>query len=610
MMLGYKGFPFGKPFKNLLRWIMKGASMYVIMNQTGQVLLSLLQGIIGMQIVLWTGKEQKMKPSKRKIPVGLSNYREMKTEKYYVVDKSLMIKEFLDSGAKVTLITRPRRFGKTLNMSMLAEFFDLSKDSRLIFEDTKIMKTENASEINQYPTIFLSFANCRGDEENIKFSIFYLLRKEMARYLALLKNDTVDEDLRDRYQSMYKEICDKTDFISTKFSISVMCELLNKVYQKPVMLFIDEYDTPFIEAHTHECYDKLHNTLAGMLSSALKDNPYLQYAMLTGIQRVAKENIFSGLNNLEVCTVKDKTYASYFGFVEEEVKAMLEYYGFAYSDAVKAMYDGYHIGGKDIYNPWSIINYVKQGELTPYWVNVSSSGMIKKAMEEADAEFHAQYETLIRTRKLETVVDLQTSFYEYSSNASLWGLFVNAGYLTITGVDDGLYSLVVPNEEVMEAFKTLTFDYMKKDPDGFTKMMRGLTRKNPQMFLENYRKFLLKTTSYHDLINENSYHTLLLGMCACLYADYEVKSNQEAGKGRYDIILQCKTNKYPSYIIELKYLKKEEYEKRPELLQEKCKEAVEQIEANQYDIAISGNVIYIALAHSGKDVEMQWILCE
>ena len=227
-------------------------------------------------------------------------------------------------------------------------------------------------------------------------------------------------------------------------------------------------------------------------------------------------------------------------------------------------------------------------------------------MEEADAEFHAQYETLIRTRKLETVVDLQTSFYEYSSNASLWGLFVNAGYLTITGVDDGLYSLVVPNEEVMEAFKTLTLDYMKKDPDGFTKMMRGLTRKNPQMFLENYRKFLLKTTSYHDLINENSYHTLLLGMCACLYADYEVKSNQEAGKGRYDIILQCKTNKYPSYIIELKYLKKEEYEKRPELLQEKCKEAVEQIEANQYDIAISGNVIYIALAHSGKDVEMVW----
>ena len=189
------------------------------------------------------------------------------------------------------------------------------------------------------------------------------------------------------------------------------------------MLFIDEYDTPFIEAHVNNCYDELHGALAGMLSSALKDNPYLQYAMLTGIQRVAKENIFSGLNNLKVHTVASSNYASYFGFVEEEVKAMLEYYGLPYSDAVKAMYDGYHIGDEDIYNPWSVINYVSEKQLAPYWVNVSSSGMIKKAMEEADAEFHAQYETLIRTRKLETVVDLQTSFYEYSSNASLWGLF-------------------------------------------------------------------------------------------------------------------------------------------------------------------------------------------
>ncbi|MFR6488361.1 MAG: AAA family ATPase [Clostridium sp.] len=554
-----------------------------------------------------------MEQKKKKIPVGLSNYQEMKTEKYYVVDKSLMIKEFLDSGAKVTLITRPRRFGKTLNMSMLAEFFDYTKDSRMIFEDTAITQTAYANEINQYPTIFLSFANCKGNEENIKINIYYVLRKKMGEYLALLDNVKLDKDFVNRYQMIYDSLAKEEDFARVQFSIMLMCELLYKISGRRIMLFIDEYDTPFIEAHVNNCYDELHGALAGMLSSALKDNPYLQYAMLTGIQRVAKENtpqadfsLFLGLNNLKVHTVASSNYASYFGFVEEEVKAMLEYYGLPYSDAVKAMYDGYHIGDEDIYNPWSVINYVSEKQLAPYWVNVSSSGMIKKAMEEADAEFHAQYETLIRTRKLETVVDLQTSFYEYSSNASLWGLFVNAGYLTITGVDDGLYSLVVPNEEVMEAFKTLTLDYMKKDPDGFTKMMRGLTRKNPQMFLENYRKFLLKTTSYHDLINENSYHTLLLGMCACLYADYEVKSNQEAGKGRYDIILQCKTNKYPSYIIELKYLKKEEYEKRPELLQEKCKEAVEQIEANRYDIAISGNVIYIALAHSGKDVEMVW----
>lgn len=543
---------------------------------------------------------------KKKIPVGISNYRELKTENYYVIDKSMMIKEFLDSGAKVTLVTRPRRFGKTLNMSMMAEYFDCTKESRAIFEDTEIMKTDSASEINQYPTIFLSFADCKGDEENIKISILYLLRKEMARYLNLLKNDMVDDDLKDRYQSMYDEICNKANFITIQFTISVMCELLNKVYQKPVMLFIDEYDTPFIEAHTHGCYSKLHSTLAGMLSRALKDNPHLKYAMLTGIQRVAKENIFSGLNNLEVHMVRDKAYACYFGFLKEDVEAILEYYGKVYSDEVKVMYDGYNIGGVDMYNPWSIINYVKQGELIPYWVNVSSSSMIKKAMDEADPEFDQQYETLIKTKKLETVVDMQTSFYEYSSNASLWGLFVNAGYLTIKSQDEDLYSLVIPNQEVMDAFKSLTLDYMKKDPAGFTKMMKGLTRNDQHMFIENYKNFLLRSTSYHDLINENSYHTLLLGMCACLYADYDVKSNQEAGKGRYDIILQCKTKKYPSYVLELKYVKRDDFEKHPELLKERCEEALEQIGSNKYGASMQGQVIYIALAHSGKDVEMCW----
>ena len=364
-----------------------------------------------------------MEQKKKKIPVGLSNYQEMKTEKYYVVDKSLMIKEFLDSGAKVTLITRPRRFGKTLNMSMLAEFFDLSKDSRTIFEDTKIMKIENASEINKYPTVFLSFANAKGNKTNIVMQIKMQLLKEYRKFKQIF--DEIDMFEKPSFDMIMKGLNNLQDGSLNMVvnAISFLTEKSYRYYGKRVMLFIDEYDTPFIEAHVNNCYDELHGALAGMLSSALKDNPYLQYAMLTGIQRVAKENIFSGLNNLKVHTVASSNYASYFGFVEEEVKAMLEYYGLPYSDAVKAMYDGYHIGDEDIYNPWSVINYVSEKQLAPYWVNVSSSGMIKKAMEEADAEFHAQYETLIRTRKLETVVDLQTSFYEYSSNASLWGLF-------------------------------------------------------------------------------------------------------------------------------------------------------------------------------------------
>lgn len=544
---------------------------------------------------------------KKRIPIGISDYQELKTENYYTVDKSLLIQEFLDSGAKVTMITRPRRFGKTLNMSMLAEFFDISKDSKDIFKDTAIMETTYSNKMNQYPTISLSFANCKGTENYLRMNIFYLLRKKMAEYLPLLTNEKLNDDFIKQYQLVYHALVSETDLARIQFSISLMCELLYTVYGKRVMLFIDEYDTPFIEAHINNCYDAFHNVLAGMLRNVLKDNPYLQHAMLTGIQRVAKENIFSGLNNLEVHTVKDKAYAYHFGFLKDEVEAMSEYYDVAYNDEVKAMYDGYYIGGIDIYNPWSIINYVKRDELIPFWVNVSSNMMIRNAIQSADQDFIQQYETLIRTKKLETIIDLETSFYEYSSNASLWGLFVNAGYLTIKSIRGDLYTLEIPNNEIAEEFKKLTFAYLKKDLDSFTVMMYGIYNKEPEMFIENYRRFLLKSTSYHDLISENSYHTLLLGLCASLYSDYDVKSNQEAGKGRYDIILKCKTRKYPSYILELKYVKHDEFEKHPDILKVKCKEALKQIETNKYSTAIQGPLIYIALAHSGKEVEMEWI---
>lgn len=421
---------------------------------------------------------------KKRIPIGISDYQEIKTENYYTVDKSLLIQEFLNSGAKVTMITRPRRFGKTLNMSMLAEFFDISKDSKDIFKDTAIMETTYSNKMNQYPTISLSFANCKGAENYLRMNIFYLLRKKMAEYLPLLTNEKLNDDFIKQYQLVYHALVSETDLARIQFSISLMCELLYTVYGKRVMLFIDEYDTPFIEAHINNCYDAFHNVLAGMLRNVLKDNPYLQHAMLTGIQRVAKENIFSGLNNLEVHTVKDKAYAYHFGFLKDEVEAMSEYYDVAYNDEVKAMYDGYYIGGIDIYNPWSIINYVKRDELIPFWVNVSSNMMIRNALQSADQDFIQQYETLIRTKKLETIIDLETSFYEYSSNASLWGLFVNAGYLTIKSIRGDLYTLEIPNNEIAEEFKKLTFAYLKKDLDSFTVMMYGIYNKEPEMFIE------------------------------------------------------------------------------------------------------------------------------
>ena len=545
----------------------------------------------------------------KKIPIGISNYRELKAMNYYVVDKSVMIKDFLDSGAKVTLITRPRRFGKTLNMSMMAEFFDITKDSKEIFEDTKIVELGYENERNQYPTIFLSFADAKGNKTNIVMQIKLQLIKEFRKYKEVFHEiDMFEKPIFDTIMSGLHDLQDGSLDVVVN-ALSFLCDKCREYYGKSVMLFIDEYDTPFIEAHLSDCYEELHSSLAGILSNSLKDNSNLRYAMLTGIQRVAKENVFSGLNNLEVHTVRENTYARYFGFEKEEVETLLDYYGLSCTEEVKAMYDGYKIGDIEMYNPWSILNYAKRGKLIPYWVNVGSNEMIKNAMQKADEDFGKQYEALIKTKQLETTVDLLTSFYEYSNNASLWGLFVNAGYLTIRntdGSDDDIVTLEIPNNEVAKEFKKLTLDYLKTDDNGFTFMMKGLTQNDPRLFLDNYRRFLLGSMSYHDLINENSYHTLLLGMCACLYADYDVKSNQEAGKGRYDIILLSRTSRYPSYIIELKYLKKEDHDKHPDQLKEKCVEALTQIEANHYDVAMQGEVIHIALAHSGKDVEMLW----
>ncbi|WP_296878610.1 AAA family ATPase, partial [Thomasclavelia sp.] len=331
----------------------------------------------------------------KKIPIGISNYRKLKEDNYYNIDKSLMIEEFLSTGAQVTLVTRPRRFGKTLNMSMMAEFFDITKDSKELFKDTKIMKTEYASILNQYPTIFISFAGAKGDKETIVETVKQSI---LALYF---ENEQIFSNMNKFEKLMYDGIIDHlSQFYNGSLSgiansLSFLMTMLEKHYHKRVMVFIDEYDTPFIEAHVGKFYDEIRNGLASMLHNALKTSNSLQYALLTGIQRVAKENIFSDLNNPLVCTVTEESYSQYFGFNEDEVKELLNYYGLELNEQVKEMYDGYHIGNNEIYNPWSLINYAKSKKLEPYWVNISANKMIKYAMGKADASFKDDYEFMI-----------------------------------------------------------------------------------------------------------------------------------------------------------------------------------------------------------------------
>ena len=539
---------------------------------------------------------------KKAIPLGIMDYEKLIKDDYYAVDKTLMIKEFLERKSGVTLITRPRRFGKTLNMSMLANFFDITKDSKELFKDTKIMKTEYADYINQYPTIFITFAGAKSSLQEIINCIKLQLRREYDRYQYVFSNDMTTFEI-DEYQNIKQGLLRMTDEKPDNISnaLSFLMEQLEKYYQKKVMLFIDEYDTPFIEGHVGGFYDEIKGGLAGLLHNALKLSPSLQYAMLTGIQRVAKENIFSDLNNLIVCTVMDDEYDQYFGFTERETEELLKYYDLLLNDEVKEMYDGYHIGGVEIYNPWSIINYASRKKLIPYWVNTSSNVMIKKAMAKSEESFKEGYETLIKQGYLETQIMMETSFYEQSQTASLWGLFVNAGYLTVEQrMRKNRYRIRVPNEEVQQEFMSLTAYHLQVSESILDDLFYALETRDKKLFENSYRNILKRIPSYHDLKDENSYHMMLLGMSAWLTGEYEIISNREAGSGRCDIILKAKKD-LPSYVIEFKYSKnKEELESLSDI-------AIEQIVEKEYDKGLEGKIIYIGLAHCGKDADVKWV---
>lgn len=541
---------------------------------------------------------------RKAIPLGVVDYETLKNQNYFFIDKSMMIYDFLMRKSTVTLITRPRRFGKTINISMMSSFFDITKDSKEIFKDTKIVETEYISEMNQYPTIFISFANAKNDKWNVVKEIKLQLRKEYDRYAHVFEQKmTVFE--HNEYESLVQGLMTKNDGLLDNITdaLSFLMERLEKYYHKKVMVFIDEYDTPFIEAHVGGYYEELRGGLSSLLHNALKTSTSLHYAMMTGIQRVAKENIFSDLNNLVVCTVKDPEYSQYFGFKEEETKQTLEYYDLSLNDEVKSMYDGYHFGEHDIYNPWSILNYASRKVLEPYWVNTSSNIMIKKAISSSDEAFERGYEELIRNGKLETTVKMDTSFFEVNNTENLWGLLVNAGYLTLhktISIQDSLYIIKIPNQEVQLEFRKLTAYHLKATETDLTVLFNSLKRCKKDDFEDRYRKILLTLPSYHDLKDENSYHMMLLGMCAWLSNEYEVISNREVGKGRCDIILKSKKNQI-SYILEFKYTNDSSVD-----LKQLAKSAIDQIDSRRYDSELSGTVIRIGLAHYQKNVEIEW----
>lgn len=412
--------------------------------------------------------EKSRRQSKRKLLIGAQDFRYLRERNAYYVDKTQFVEQFLDSWYQVTLITRPRRFGKTLNMSMLAEFLDCTKDSEALFEGTKISKSEVIDEINQYPVVFLSFLNVRGDTPHEMIQqLTVALRGEYARYYPIINAGTLTKEQKRVFDQNYLCLCqngspeEKAGCLT--HAIADLCQVLETYYNKKVYLLIDEYDTPFIAANSGGYYSQVRGLLAGMLSSALKGSSSLEKAVLTGIQRVAKENIFSGLNNLIVCTIADPDYDDCFGFTEDEVKELLAYCGMEFTESIREMYDGYRIGKADVYNPWSVSCYAARRELQSYWVNTSENSILKDALGERGRSFAEDYDKLIEQGAVEAEVELSAAYYEKPGDAALWGLLINAGMLTISEkIDENRYRLRVPNQEVWKAFGELTSYYLRK----------------------------------------------------------------------------------------------------------------------------------------------------
>lgn len=531
---------------------------------------------------------------RRTLPIGNDDFAEVRRDNSYYVDKSLMIKDFLDMNDKVALVARPRRFGKTLNMTMLREFFDITKDSRELFEGLAIMDTEYADQINSRPVIFFTFKNCKGvSVEEMTAQLKLAMQEEYGYYEEIFHDKLVSGSFSTKkfYESYQSLMNQETSYI---YLSSVILDLTRVVYEfyniRPILL-IDEYDQPIMSSYEFGYHDQLGPFFSNLYGSAMKGNPALGQALITGVQRVAKESIFSQFNNPQVYTVIDKEYAPYFGLNEKETRTLLNAYGLEIDDGVRRMYDGYIIGGIEMYNPWSVINYAKKGRLENYWVKTSANFLVKSALREADRSFWKVFEELIEGREKLVYITLDTSFAERASSYSMWGLLVNAGYLTVTEWVDAETSIVrIPNGEVMSEFQTLIAEMSGIERLDLQQMFACLMNKDMEGFLRLYREIVINCTSYMDA-KENAYHMLFLGMCITLRGSYKVTSNLEAGYGRSDITLQALLPKNLSVIIEFK---------QGENIEKLKEDALQQILDNQYYTGLSGEVLCVGVAHDKK----------
>lgn len=553
---------------------------------------------------------------KKALPIGISDFKNIIENDYYFVDKSLLIKELFETKAAATLLLRPRRFGKTLNMSMLRYFFEKTESPNVhLFKDLAIAgHSEIMKHQGRYPVIFLTFKDVKNMAWDLCYSkLKYLISDEFRRHKYLLQSNVLDDEQKIRFKAIIAGIGTQDSYETSLKDLSIY---LNAYYRQPAIILIDEYDTPVHMAFTWNYYNECIGFMRNFLGAACKDNKHLAMGIITGILRVSKESIFSGLNNIDICSMDNVHYNDKFGLLETEVKDMLAYYDYSnLFDSIKTWYNGYSSGPHKVYNPWALINCMhNHGAIGSYWINSSSDNIMKKVFQEGDASIKQDLETLLRRQHIAKPVVENFVFPELDErNDMLWTLMFYGGYLTCENTrkindEETVADFIIPNQEIYVYLKT-SIQYWFKAKDSINReyqaMLDGLLRGNVIFFATVFQKLVLVALSLFDVGGdepERFYHALVVGMLLSLQDRYEVRSNRESGYGRYDVMIIPRDTTKLGIILEFKKAGAD----CPETIEEAAHNALKQINEKQYDVELQDRgikqVLKLGIAFQGKQV--------
>ena len=524
------------------------------------------------------------------LPVGISDFAEIRENHFYYVDKSLLVEQLLKTtGTKVTLITRPRRFGKTIGMSMLANFFDIRKESSKLFEGLNITQNQTLCKkwMNQWPTIFFSLKDIDGLTFESAYNQLLIQISDLYKeHTYLLDCEEIDSDDK---KVFLKLKATESNEAQVSRALSTLMRMLNIYYKKPVILLLDEYDVPIAKASTHGYYDKMLEVMKLMMSTALKDNSTLHFAVITGCLKIAKESIFTGTNNFVSNTITDSRLNEYFGFTQEEVDTLLKAANATkHSEEIKHWYDGYHFGNVDVYCPWDVMNYLRDLQLNPnakpesYWNNTSDNSIIRSFIDYAGSNITKKLETLLSGNSISQQIDENLTYdYLHSSEENLWSILYLTGYLTSAKTDslsvsgsNEISTLKIPNAEIKEIFETTIMKWFSDNAKAWNRkaLFDAVWSGDSLSLTEEMSKLLRRTISYHDY-KEDFYHAFLAGIFTG--AGYMVESNREHGEGRSDVVVYDSLNGKVA-IFEAKYSEKLKD------MENDCNRALRQINTRMY----------------------------